>query len=199
MGSHCLSLLLVRQGQKISKMSTIVKPDGSRIQLPEDQKWRVEKMFALVSEVFHTKATNGKIPNADAMKAYYALQDKYVEVGINNKEEVEDLKKFAGDLEVVVKACDANNDGFIDLEEFKNLYREAWSAYIGALFKTYDLNKDGLITQDEMNAVVAGIDRPIRAKRVRQCFDVMLANFDVDGDGKLSLFEFSEAMKTLQF
>ena len=34
------------------------------------------------------------------MKAYYALQDKYVEVGINNKEEVEDLKKFAGDLQV---------------------------------------------------------------------------------------------------
>ena len=53
--------------------------------------------------------------------------------------------------------------------------------------------------QDEMNTVVAGIDRPIRAKRIRQCFDVMLANFDADGDGKLSLFEFSEAMKTMQF
>jgi len=156
-------------------------------------------MFALVSEVFQSKATNGKIPNGDAMNAYYALQDKYVEVGINNKEEIEDLKKFAGDLQVVVQACDANNDGFIDLDEFKNLYREAWSAYIGALFKTYDLNKDGLITQDEMNTVVAGIEKPIRAKRIRQCFDVMLANFDADGDGKLSLFEFSEAMKTLQF
>ena len=34
------------------------------------------------------------------MNAYYALQDKYVEVGINEKEEVEDLKKFAGDLQV---------------------------------------------------------------------------------------------------
>ena len=34
------------------------------------------------------------------MNAYYALQDKYVEVGINNKEEIEDLKKFAGDLQV---------------------------------------------------------------------------------------------------
>jgi len=49
-------------------------------------------MFALVSEVFQSKATNGKIPNADAMNAYYALQDQYVEVGINEKEEVEDLK-----------------------------------------------------------------------------------------------------------
>ena len=51
----------------------------------------------------------------------------------------------------MVETCDANNDGFIDMDEFKNLYREAWSAYIGALFKTYDLNKDGLITQVKMH------------------------------------------------
>ena len=49
--------------------------------------------------------------------------------------------------QTVVEACDANNDGFIDFEEFKNLIKEAESAYVRQLFKTYDLNLDGYITQ----------------------------------------------------
>ena len=47
----------------------------------------------------------------------------------------------------MVEVCDANNDGFIDFEEFKNLIKEAESAYVRNLFKTYDLNMDGYITQ----------------------------------------------------
>ena len=53
-------------------------------------------------------------------------------------------------LKAVVEVCDANNDGFIDFEEFKTLIMEAKSAYIEELFKTYDLNLDGFITQVEM-------------------------------------------------
>ena len=49
--------------------------------------------------------------------------------------------------QTVVEACDTNNDGFIDFEEFKNLIKEAESAYVRTLFKTYDLNLDGYITQ----------------------------------------------------
>ena len=50
-------------------------------------------------------------------------------------------------LKAVVEVCDANNDGFIDFEEFKNLIKEAESAYVRTLFKTYNLNMDGYITQ----------------------------------------------------
>ena len=49
--------------------------------------------------------------------------------------------------QALVEGCDANNDGFIDFEEFKNLIKEAESAYVRNLFKTYDLNLDGYITQ----------------------------------------------------
>ena len=50
-----------------------------------------------------------------------------------------------------------------------------------------------------MNTVVAGIEKPMKAQRIRELFDMLLANFDMDGDGRLSLFEFSESMKTLKW
>ena len=53
--------------------------------------------------------------------------------------------------------------------------------------------------QDEMKTVVAGIEKPIRAKKVRELFDMLLANFDADGDGRLSLAEFTGSMQTMKF
>ena len=96
-------------------------------------------------------------------------------------------------------AADANNDGFIELEEFKALLSLVESVYFESLFSTFDINMDGFITQDEMNTVVAGIDNEVRAKRMRQYFDMMLANFDADKDGQISLTEFTESMKTLKY
>ena len=96
-------------------------------------------------------------------------------------------------------AADANNDGFIELEEFKALLSLVESVYFESLFSTFDINMDGFITQDEMNTVVAGIDNEVRAKRMRQYFDMMLANFDADKDGQISLSEFTESMKTLKW
>ena len=52
--------------------------------------------------------------------------------------------------QTVVEACDINNDGFIDFEEFKNLIMEAKSTYVKALFTTYDLDLDGFITKVKM-------------------------------------------------
>jgi len=180
-------------------MTTIAKPDGSEFVIPEGQKELIEKSIVLISTVFHDKASDGKIVNAQAMKVYFDLQDAYLEAGVTTEEDLEDLKLLEGDFATVVEACDANNDGFIDFEEFKNLIKEAESAYVRQLFKTYDLNLDGYITQDEMDTVVAGIEKPIRAKRLRELFDMLLANFDTDGDGRLSLAEFSDSMKTLKW
>ena len=50
-----------------------------------------------------------------------------------------------------------------------------------------------------MNTVVAEIEKLIRAKRLRELFDMLLTNFDTDGDGRLSLAEFSDSMKTLKW
>ena len=53
--------------------------------------------------------------------------------------------------------------------------------------------------QDEMDTVIAGIEKPVRAKKIRELFDMMLANFDADGDGRISLTEFTDSMKTMKF
>ena len=53
--------------------------------------------------------------------------------------------------------------------------------------------------QDEMDTVIAEIEKPVRAKKVRELFDMMLANFDADGDGRISLTEFTDSMKTMKF
>jgi len=180
-------------------MSTVTHKGGNDFIIPEDSKARIEKSIASLSEVFHSKATDGKIVNAQAMEVYYELMEVYKVAGFISEEEIEDLKSFDGAFQAVVEVCDANNDGFIDFEEFKTLIMEAKSAYIEELFKTYDLNLDGFITQDEMKTVVAGIEKPIRAKKVRELFDMLLANFDADGDGRLSLAEFTASMKTMKW
>ena len=53
--------------------------------------------------------------------------------------------------------------------------------------------------QDEMDTVIAGIEKPIRAKKLRELFDMLLANFDADGDGRISLTEFTDSMKTMKW
>jgi len=180
-------------------MVSIAKSDGTAFKLPEDQKEKVEKSIAVIPEVFHAKATDGKIVNAQAMEVYFDLMKKYEEIGIVTEDDVEDMKLFENDFQGAVDICDANNDGFIDFGEFKNLIKEAESTYTKSLFKAYDLNMDGYITQDEMDTVVSGIEKPNRAKRVREIFDLMLQNFDADGDGRISWAEFTESMKSLDW
>jgi len=133
------------------------------------------------------------------MEVYYELLKVHVAAGITTEEEIEDVRSFDGTFQAVVEVCDVNNDGFIDFEEFKALIMQAKVVYIEELFKTYDLNLDGFITQDEMDTVIAGIEKPVRAKKVRELFDMMLANFDADGDGRISLTEFTDSMKTMKF
>jgi len=180
-------------------MATVTHKGGKDLIIPEESKERIQKSLASLSEVFHSKATDGKIVNAQAMEVYYDILEMSKAAGIVTEEEIEDVKSFDGTFQAVVEVCDVNNDGFIDFEEFKTLIMEAKAVYIEELFKTYDLNLDGFITQDEMDTVVAGIEKPIRAKKVRELFDMMLANFDADGDGRLSLAEFTDSMKSMKW
>jgi len=180
-------------------MATVTHKGGNDFIIPDESKERIQKSLASLSEVFHSKATDGKIVNAQAMEVYYDLLEVSKAAGIVTEEEIEDVKSFDGTFQAVVEVCDVNNDGFIDFEEFKTLIMEAKAVYIEELFKTYDLNLDGFITQDEMDTVVAGIEKPIRAKKVRELFDMLLANFDADGDGRLSLAEFTDSMKSMKW
>lgn len=177
----------------------VTKACGKEFVVPEELKDRIVRAVALTKECFDAKANDGKIVNAEAMDVYFDLMAQYKELGFITEEEIEDQKSFDTDFQAAVDNSDANNDGFIDFEEFKVLINEAKATYVKSLFSTYDLDMDGFITQDEMTTVVDGIENPVRSKKVRQIFDMLLTNYDADDDGRISLNEFSESMRKMKW
>ena len=49
---------------------------------------------------YYSRASDGKIVNAQAMKVYFDLMDAYQEAGVTTEEDVEDLKALEGDFQV---------------------------------------------------------------------------------------------------
>ena len=101
-----------------------------------------------------------------------------------------------------VERFDIDKDGFIDWDEFLALMMEVRSSYYKSLFKMYDLNKDNQIDKSEMETIVAQIKargEAEKGKKMEELFNIMLKNFDDDGDGKINIFEFTNAIKSLKF
>ena len=70
-----------------------------------------------------------------------------------------------------------------------------------SVFKKYDLNNDGQIDKSEMDTIVAKMNESgdtAMAREKRCTFDSMLANFDANGDGMISLAEFLDAIKSMK-
>ena len=78
------------------------------------------------------------------------------------------------DVQTIVKAADTNNDGHIDRVEYLQRMNDA--------FFFVDGNKDGYLTNDELQATGAGVE-PQRAVAA-----------DGNGDGKMSMYEYHKAI-----
>ena len=78
------------------------------------------------------------------------------------------------DAQTIVKAADTNHDGYVDRVEYLRRLTEA--------FFFVDVNKDGFLTNREIQQTIAGAD-PQR-----------VAEADVNKDGKLSMYEFQKAI-----
>ena len=101
----------------------------------------------------------------------------------------------------MVEKNDLDKDGFLDWTEYMSLVMDARSTYTEELFTKFDLNGDGEIDQEEMDAVVASIKESgneLKANEMRDNFDIMLKNFDANGDGKISISEYVNSLKNIK-
>merc|ERR1711913_241778 len=179
------------------------KMNVNDVKMPEGEEEKLKKSLSILKEVFSSKATDGKLTLDQVMPTYFEVLDKYLEEGIYGAEEVEQIKKmFDGEVKGAMKKFDENQDGLIDWDEFMAIMAESEANWVQSLFKEFDANQDGTITGEEMKAMTEKMiaeGNAAKAKIMKEMFDFVLLNFDCDGDGNISVEEFTTAMKSMQF
>ena len=85
------------------------------------------------------------------------------------------------------------HEGGIDFEEFIELlvnHGRNLTEDIAQSFKVFDIDGDGLITQDELSTTMNSLGDPMNDQEVK----AMIAEADLDGDGKINFKEFQILM-----
>ena len=93
----------------------------------------------------------------------------------------------------MIKNVDQTSKGGIDFSEFIELIVNDGSnidEHIAQSFKVFDRDGDGLITEDELKITMNNLGEPMNEVEVK----AMIAEADLDGDGKINLKEFQRLM-----
>ena len=98
------------------------------------------------------------------------------------------------ELESMIKNVDKNkHEGGIDFEEFIELlvnHGHDIEEDIAHSFQMFDIDGDGLITEDELQTTMNNLGEPMNEVEVK----AMIAEADLDGDGKINFKEFQTLM-----
>jgi len=107
------------------------------------------------------------------------------------------LKEIPPDMQQIMEDIDSDGSGVIDYTEFlaatldKRVYMQedvCWTA-----FRTFDIDGDGKITQDEIRAVLN--DDNVSNVMGMQAIAEMMKQLDTNGDGEIDFDEFMAIMK----
>ncbi|CAL0322925.1 unnamed protein product [Lupinus luteus] len=122
---------------------------------------------------------------------------------ITKKELSESLKNLGiciseEDLIQMIEKIDVNGDGYVDIEEFGELYQTIMDEKdededMKEAFNVFDQNGDGFITGEELSAVLSSLGLKY-GKTLEDCKS-MIKKVDVDGDGMVSFKEFKKMKK----
>lgn len=134
----------------------------------------------LIEELFRNLDTNkdGKLSRAELISGYSQImeRDKATEL-----------------VQSVMQTVDLDNSGFVDFSEF--LFASSDPIFMFSngnlreLFSLFDHDHDGTISLEEFERTLE------LSKASRSCWQEIIAQADVSGDGKLTLGEFSGLLK----
>jgi len=125
------------------------------------------------------------------------------------KESFDKLRLCVSEKELVstIRTVDVNGDGYVDFDEFVSLYEsicgkrggeeddakaEHEDADLAEAFGVFDENGDGLITVEELQAVLKSLGLE-EGRAIGDC-KKMIQKVDKDGDGMVNYLEFNEMM-----
>ena len=97
------------------------------------------------------------------------------------------------DLSSMIRNVDTNSNGAIDFNEFIEMMVKRGGDVeedVAHAFKVFDRDGDGLITGEELRLTMNNLGEPITEEEVRD----MIAEADIDGDGKINFAEFKSLM-----
>ncbi|XP_020213166.1 calmodulin-like protein 3 [Cajanus cajan] len=131
--------------------------------------------------------------NGDGRITRKELSDSLKNLGINISEE---------DLIQMIEKIDVNGDGYVDMDEFGELYQTIMDEKdeeedMKEAFNVFDQNGDGFITGEELSEVLCSLGLK-HGKTVQDC-QSMIKKVDVDGDGMINYKEFRQMMKAGSF
>lgn len=101
------------------------------------------------------------------------------------------------EVSCIMSEIDKDGDGFISLAEFAKFYMdgsttlESSTKELRGAFDLYDLDKNGLISANELQEVL----RRLGEKCTLVECSKMISSFDTDGDGHVNFEEFKNMMK----
>ncbi|GKC59852.1 calmodulin-like protein 3 [Tanacetum coccineum] len=102
------------------------------------------------------------------------------------------------DLAQMIEKIDVNKDGFVDMEEFGELYQTILGERdeeedMREAFNVFDQNRDGFITVEELRSVLSSLGLR-QGRSIEEC-RLMIKKVDEDGDGMVNYKEFKQMMK----
>ncbi|KAL3653254.1 Calmodulin-like protein 3 [Castilleja foliolosa] len=140
------------------------------------------------------------------LRRVFSMFDRNGDGKISRSELSESLEKLGihipeKELKQMIEKIDVNGDGFVDVDEFGELYvvimagegRGDEEEDILEAFNVFDQNRDGFITVEELRAVLSSLGLK-QGRTIEDCRQ-MIKKVDVDGDGMVNFAEFRQMMK----
>lgn len=104
------------------------------------------------------------------------------------------------ELDEMIKLVDKDLNGLVDFKEFielmdNNCLVQSADKEMEDLFRVFDLNKDGYITEQEISNIMGSLNEKVRKRDIRKMVKVA----DRNKDGKISFVEFKEMVNSGKF